>query len=228
MAETLVESLNRANPDTISDEFRKIRIGQIVRQNVVHTLRKKNPHAAGTAPTDDTTLEVLVLPDDAKASAIIRAYSRAGTGTNGELAVQAAYATPIDGQIAVTPAGNIAVLGVSAYTDVDVSYQPISGDVVEVTGQVVPSTGLMALPSWVIARGIDSLIDANALAGTLTGRMVILAPGASATATGNAKLNVAKSQVKFAIADAVTDATVKLVVGAKVDLDAALESAGLV
>ena len=65
----------------------------------------------------------------------------------------------------------------------------------------------------------------HGLAGTLVGKMHVIREAAGAPATGLARLDLAKLNVQFAVADAVTSARVKLLVVSKTDVDALLEAA---
>lgn len=223
-AETVKQTLNKVTAHEVADGLRLLKLGQTLGSDVKQTLRKSSPNAAGTNPSDLASLHSLVLPDDAKAMTIHRAYARAGGGTNGELAVQAPNATPIDGQIALSPAGNIVLLAASAYTDVDVEYHPVRGDVIQLVGSVVAGTGVMAVPAALVTRGIVMIEEADVLAGGALGRKIVLAPAAGAPAAGRVRLDVAKGSIQFAIADAVTRASCKLLVIAEVDLKATLDS----
>lgn len=219
------DSLNRSNPNTVADLLRRIVFGDVLKGQVPQHLFNQNPDAAGGDAANLATLDVIVLPDDAKASSIVRAYARAGTLGTGEMVVAAKDATPLTTQLAVAPNGDIVFLATDAITDVDIHYLPQRGDVLESTFPVV--TNVLTLPASITALGVVNLIDANAVEGTTTGRKVILAPGAGAPAAGQARLNVAKSTITFAVADAVTRATVKLSLGpvSAEQLQAALELA---
>jgi hypothetical protein len=215
----LDEHLSKADPNVLADILRKINLAQVLRGQVPQFLRRKVP-AAGVQLA---TLETLVLADDAKASSIVRATVRAG-GVTGELTPQTYGTTPATTQIAVAPNGDIAVLAADAITDIDVHYLPERGDVYETTMPVVsdvltPSTTFTASP-----RGIVLLLEAEAVDATSTGDKVVLVPGAGAPAAGQARLNVAKTTVTFAAADAVTRARVKFLLVALQDLDALLEA----
>lgn len=214
----LKAQLDKANQNTLPDLLRKVQIGQVLRGQITQVLRKKDPapDAAQLA-----TVESIVLPNDAKAAVILRATVRAG-GVTGELAVQAYGTTPSTGQIAVAPNGDIAVLAADLITDMDVVYVPERGDVVTVTADV--ATGVLTIPAPYVSRGVIALLDANATVGTVTGRKKILVPAAGLPATTKAQLNLAKSTVSFNNAtDAVTKATVTLLLAAAIDLDAELE-----
>lgn len=213
---SLKEKMDLANPNVISDGFRILEIGSVLRALPTFLRRKASAADAGVL----ATLLSLVLPDDAKGLNILRAYARAGTGTLGELAVQTYGTTPAAGQIAVAPNGDIVTLAADAYTDIDVVYQPDKYDIAEVTLPV--ATHVLTLPTQLTARGAILLLDATATVGTSTGRKIILVPGAGAPAAGQARLNLAKTTVTFAAADAVTQATVKVAIVARVDVDALL------
>lgn len=217
----LKDTLNRCNLNTLASALQKIAFGQTLRQDVKITKRKVNPNALGTNAYNLATLQVIVLPDDAKAAVLLRAFARTGTAGTGEMTVAARHATPTTGQIAVTPSGDIALLAADAITDVDVEYLAARYDVVELTLPV--ATNVLAIPAAFTDRGVLEVAEVEALDGGATGAKIILTPGGSATA-GKAALNVAKTQVNFAAADAVTRARVKLLVAALADLDALLES----
>lgn len=220
---SLKNKLDAANPNVIADGMRIVKFGSILRASVT-TLRRKDPAAdAGSL----ATLEAVVLPDDGKALTILRAYARAGTGTLGELAVQAFGTTPAAGQIAVGPNGDIVVLAADAWTDLDVVYQPDKYDLAEVTLPVVANVATLP-PSLITNTRVVSLLDANATAATSTGRKIILVPGAGAPAAGQARLNLAKTTVTFAGADAVTQATIKVAIVAATDADALLTAAAAI
>jgi len=92
---------------------------------------------------------------------------------------------------------------------------------------VVAATGVLTLPTNITNPGAVTLIQAEALVATSTGVKEILAPGA-ASAAGEARLNLAKSTVVFAIADAVTSARVRLLINSSVDVSASLASVDFV
>lgn len=223
--QSLKNQFNAAGPNTLPDGFRVVKLGNVLRA-LPTFLRKKNADAAGVSPYDLATLDVLQLPDDAKAHNIFRAYARAGTGTLGERTVAALHATPAAGEVAVTPAGNIAFLAADAYTDVDVVYMPDKYDIAEV--ELTVTASVMTLPVALTTPGVTFLMEAEATVGTSLGKKIILAPGAGAPAAGQARLNLAKSTVTFAVADAVTKARVKLAISAAVDVDALLTNNGLI
>lgn len=214
------EALAGATNNTLPEHLKTIGFAGVMRGQIPQVLRKKDPAASVYAP--GPTLETITLPDDARATSILRAYSRAGTVT-GELTAVAPGTTPATGEISVQPDGNIMVLAADAITNLDVTYVPERGDIEELDNWPVASDAIV-LPSRITSKGVVLLLEAESLEGTLTGDLRVLSPSASAAATGQARLNLAKGTVKFAPADAVTKARVKLLVCAAVDLDTVLES----
>ena len=243
----LAAALNTAPAGQIADIMRAIGFGSITRR-LSATLRRQNPNAqtAGTAsPYDLGTLQVIFLPDDAKAKSISRVCARANAGSvaNGELTIEPAYTTPSTTQVAVTPSGNIAFLGSDEYSDVDIDYTPADQDVIEVTLPVV--SNVIVLPTSIAgtagagtpatstaaavnnvgnAVGVNMIMEVTALAGTTTGNFIVIAPGSAPGTTKEVNLDVTKSKVQFKSSDAVTLARVKLGVFRAIDLNALLEA----
>lgn len=207
ISNSLKEVLNTANPSNLSPALQMIALGDFVMAQKKYLYRKV-PVANSY---NLSTLQCISLPDDIKCASILRAYARAGSAGTGEMTIAANQATPTTGQIASTPNGDIAVLGTDAITDLDVFFEPHRLDVVELTLPVVAATGVCAIPAKYTAapNGIVLLMEAESLTGTLVAKMNVLANG-SAPATTKANMNVAKTQVQFAVADAVTSARVKL------------------
>lgn len=213
-------ALAGATNNTLPEHMKTIAFAQVMRGQINQVLRKKDPAVSSYASVN--TVETIVLADDAKAHKLHRAYSRAGTVT-GELTVVAPGTTPSSGEISIQPNGDVMVLAADAITSLDVTFVPERGDVVELNNWPVVSNAI-ALPASITTPGVVLLLEAESLAGTLTGKLRVLAPSGSAAATTQARLDVAKTNVKFAPADAVTKARVKLLVCAAVDLDTVLEA----
>ncbi len=226
-------SFDRANPNDIDDLLRQIAIGSLLQGQVPQAYRKANLSVAD--PNNLATLGVLKLPDNGKASLIHRAYARAGGVTLGELAVQSFGTTPTTGQIAVTPTGDIACLLSDAFTSVDIIFTPERGDgnAVDKNGDpklnsdgVTPANGnyypvasnVLTFPASVTAQGIILVTEAEAVTATSTGKKIVLVPGSGAPSAGQCRLNLAKTTLTFATADAVTRARVKLLLCASKDL----------
>jgi hypothetical protein len=215
-AQSLKNNLDAAPPNALPDMFRTVKIGDILRAGPTF-LRKKLP---ATSNVQLATLHSIVLADDGKAHNIMRAYARTATAGAGELTVVAYGATPASGQIAVAPNGDIVTLAADVILDLDVVYQPDKYDLVEAT--VAVATNVLTIPTAYTTRGAVLLLEAEATIGTSLGRKIVLVPGAGAPAAGQCRLNVAKTTVTFAGADAVTQARVKLAIVAATDVDALL------
>lgn len=213
-------ALAGATNNTLPEHLKAIGFSACMRGQMNQVQRKKDPVVSPYAP--GATVETVVLADDARATAILRAYSRVGTVT-GPLTPVVPGVVPATGEISIQPDGNIMVLAADAITSLDVTYAPERGDVEELDNWPVVSDAIV-LPTRITNKGAVLLLEAEALEGTLTGDLAILTPSASAAATGQARFDLAKTSVKFAPADAVTKARVKLLVCAAVDLDTVLES----
>jgi len=219
MAETIQQALNRADPNVIADQFRSLKIGDVLRA-LPTTIRRRT--SAASASIAATLFAVSGQAEEARGASVVTAYARVGAGPGAALAFP-----PGAGQIAVAPNGDVVVLAADAWTDLDVTYLVEKGDVVEVVANVVAATGVLTLPTNITNPGAVTLIQAEAIAATSTGVKEILAPGA-ASAAGEARLNLAKSTVVFAIADAVTSARVRLLINSSVDVSASLASVDFV
>lgn len=217
-------AINRANLQSLGPEFQVIALGNV--------LRALPTYLYGQAPvsTDSyvsASSAAIVLPDDAKAlysgnGGIISAYARAGSGTAGPLTIDASSGTaPASGHCSVAPNGDLQFnLGTDAWTSVDVVYVPQKLDIYEETLPVV--SNLLTLPTSF--GNAVLLLEAESKVGTLVAKMKIQLPAASVT-TGQSSLNLAKTGVNFASADAVTSARVKFGVVPAIDLNALLEAA---
>lgn len=216
---------NRGNLNVLADIFRAASLGDMLAANLIQHRRKFNAVASGTRPENLATLHVLELPNNAKAARVLRGTIRAGAIT-GEMVEELVFGvTPATTEVGVAPNGSIVFLAADAITDVDVVYIPERLDVVETTLPVVAATGVLAIPAPLIARGVVLLARAEVLTGGVTGRRIILVPGAVNPATGNARLSVAKDAIHFTVADAVTRARVTMLVTPKVPLHTFLETA---
>lgn len=217
----LTDSLNRANPNTLADQFRLIKLGQTIRQDIKVSLRGLDADAAGSAAEDLSTLDSIVLPDDAKAGTIFRAFAKVGGSGTGEMTVVGRHVTPTSGEIAIAPSGNIVLLAADAITSVDIEYLPERGDV-EVVVELDLDTSVLTLPT-AFSGNVMALLRADATAAGVTGRKNIFTQASGLPAAGQARLNVAGTTVSFGAADSVTRAVVTLLVNAAADLNALLE-----
>ncbi len=195
---TLKDLLNQATPQALADYFRLLRLGDQFRSHSVG-LRSQVP-AAGTVATGNlTTVDVIKLPNDAKAAFVQRCTVRKG-GSVGEFTNAVPDATPTTTQVGITPCGDIAFINATdAVTDADVTYTPQRGDVVEFFGTC--ATGVLTLPTAWTKLGVVLLLEAEVLTGTTLGGKMILTPlaggGAGLPATTKAQLTSNKTTVSF-------------------------------
>lgn len=220
----MLNGLNDAQPGQLADMLRAAKLGSILRA-LPTQLNGKVPLAAAANPYVAAASLSLQLPDDAKAAFVFRAYSRAGTGGTGEQTADVAQTgtatDPGSGHIGISPSGDLVFHGADVPTLVDVYYLPLKYDVVELTLSYATSSA--AIPA---AYKALLLLEAEVLTGTAPGEVIIDGPG-TATASGHAELDAAKTHVIFNVAQAGAAGTarVKLGVYSKVDLDALLEVA---
>ncbi len=214
--------LNDADPASLASGLQTLRFGNMLRALPTY-LRKQTAVASSY---ELSTLKGIVLPDDAKANSIFRAFARVGTGTPAELTVKLYGVTPSTGEIAVSPNGNIVTLGSEAWTNFDVLYLPEKQAVIELTLAVTSNAA--TIPAAYVTRGVVSLLEVESLVGTVTGKLVSLVPSGSAATTGTARLDLAHATVKFYSGDAVTSARIKFGVSSLTDVNALLEAASTV
>lgn len=131
----------------------------------------------------------LVLPDNAKAAAILRCYAAAGTVKG--LMAPALSGTPATGNCAVTPDGNIVFAAADAVTLAEATYVVAEGDVIEEVIQVASSVGTLNA-----GRAASVLIEAVVLTGVVAGAVGINARG-TATTTAKAAINDAGTGIVF-------------------------------
>jgi hypothetical protein len=224
MTTTVRDTLNRSNANTLADKLAALGFGDILGGDIPITLRQQTPTANDSGAPISTTQQIK-LPNNMKACQILRATSRAGTA-GGQLVVDTALSNsaPASGHISVQPNGDLALLTSDGMTGVDVTIVPERGDVV-VLENVDVASDVYTFPAALTARGVVTLISAVSVAGTLTGNLRVLLPVTAAPATTKAQLDLAKSMVQFAVADAVTKATLTLLVAAEVSLADALAAA---
>jgi hypothetical protein len=205
-AESLRQSLNRADPNALADMLRTLMIGDTLRALPVY-LRNQVP---ATNSQNLSTVQCITLPEDAKAAYILRATVKASTSVAlGELTVETYGTTPSTGQVAVTPNGDIGFVGTDGVTLVDVIYVPQKGDVIGqntnsnlgVTSLTlnVPTSGQASLPAPYAGNTI-LLMQANVLtagSGGVTGQKIILVPTTSVTATTKAALSSDSKSIWF-------------------------------
>jgi hypothetical protein len=216
--ESVREALNRADISVLADALRGTAFGDVLRGLPVYL------RAVGVTATPKeqvSTLDAIVLPEDAKAAVLHRVTVRTATAAAGEFSIQAYGATPTTTQVAIGPNGDIVFLHTDAVTSVDVVYTPQKGDVLGnqansrlgITSLVLSvATGIATIPAPYSGKAI-LLMQANATAGTVTGFKQILVPATAATAAGTAALSKDGTKVYCNNAtDGVTSITVDLLV----------------
>jgi hypothetical protein len=239
VANSLAQQIDRATHNNLATYMNLIGLGRVLRQQVPATLRGAVPlGVAGYPYTPQTGVFTVPLPDDAKASLILRAQVLAG-GVAGELTFNAYGTTnPATTTCNVSASGDLVFnSGTDAPTIVDVVYVPEKQDAFEF-GSIAAATGVVTLPTTI--NGLSAatggvlatraavavtLMEAEILTGTVTGKCVVLKPSNAAPATLNANLNLAKTQVLFHVADAPLTVRLKLGLCSVIDQNALLEAA---
>lgn len=218
---TLKDKLNDANLNQLADMFRALRFGDILRALPV----KRYKAVPNNAPADMiAAVDTLQLPDDAKAVRVLRAYARAGSGTLGELVVDAAPMTTATaaGHVNVTESGDVSFADADAWTFVDVEYMPEKLTVLEFT---LPASAAdtFTIPT---APGIPvRLMAAESMVGGVTGKFAVIAPSDSKPgATKQASFKLVKDKILTKASDAVTTLKFKVGYAPAVDADALLEA----
>ena len=191
---TLREILNEAQPGKLPDANRQLRMGEAM--------------AVGARTVRGAVVgDVLVLPETAKAMAILGVYAVAGTVT-GRFTAAAPDSTPATTQAAVDPAGNIEFAAADAVTIAEVVYIAHEGgiyeDLIDVDAGGTEQGSLQGL------RGAAMIISVEATAGTATGAKTVAGRGTTPGA-GAAAIADDPTLIEFAAADAVTQARVRYI-----------------
>lgn len=214
LATSLKSALNRANPNSLPSMLASILFGDVVRRQQTQ-LRQAVPTLDPYGPSSNTSI---VLPDDAKCASIRKAYARSGTGTVGELTIEALGASLSAGQCAPSIDGNIIFYSADAWTSVDVLYDVQHLHVVELNLSV--ASGVAVIPAAFVACELLEVQRTD----TATTQEKITAPAASNSSTGTACLNLAKTEVLLDSADDIVSVRVKLGVVDPVGVNALLEA----
>lgn len=193
MTRSALAALNEANPNKLPTLLQTLPLGQLA------NLAAKSIKAAVAS-------NVIVLPNEAKAKWILSAFATAGTVTGFMTSVQSS-ATLATTQVKVDAKGDIAFFATDAVTAAEVTYIAVEGDVVTETVVVTAGTGVAN--SLLIDAA--QLIAATVTAGTSLGAKTVVARAASAPSAGNVNLDLDSKVIRFAVADAVTAATVTYV-----------------
>lgn len=219
---SLRDALNRANPVDLLDIFRSIKLGDLVRAWRTQ-LYKQVPTTLSAKMIANA--DAIFLPNDAKASKVVRAYARSGTGTPGALIVDAPPMTTATaaGHVNVSESGDITFATADAWTAVDVDYEPVHQDIF--TQQFPVVSDEIVLPTKWTTPGVVALLSAHVDAGGVTGDFAVVAPSDSKPGTTKqVNLKLAKGSVLFKAADAVTLATITVGLVPATDLNALLEA----
>lgn len=163
--------IDEGNPNALPTGVQQAKGGKALRLNSAHI-------AQGTV-----TANVLALPQNARAAALLSVYSRVG-GVTGYLGFAERESTPGAGNAAVDPEGNVEFAAADAVTNAEVVYIPAEGDVV--SEQIaVPASGIGA---FLQAREGVILLAATLLTGAAPGVKTVDTRGA-APAAGEAALS---------------------------------------
>lgn len=188
----LRDAANEANPNKAPAVLREMAFGDFA-------------HGALRYYRGAVAANRLALPEGAKAVALIQARAIAATSAGLKTPVLEG-ATLSAGEAAIGPTGDVLFEGTDAVTEAEVWYFAPEVAPVEVEIAVAPATGVGSLAP----RAGYKLIEAEALAGSVTGAATVLVRGATPS-TGEAALSANGESVQFLIADAVTRARVVFV-----------------
>lgn len=213
----LFKALAYGDISSLAPYLKAINLGLVIRGQSPTPYYRAVPKAS--ADYQLATVKAVELPEYGRAASVVKAFSRAG-GVTGELTIAKNHATPTTGQVGVSPSGQVTTLASDAITLMDVVVVPMRGEVVELT--LATSSNVLTIPS---AYTACMLLEAESLAGSSTGKKIVLTPSASAPAAGQAVLNLDMNTVTFATGEA-TSARVKLLVQ-DIDLSATLEAAAV-
>lgn len=191
---TVRKLLNEANPNKLEVGWSRLPAGEAL------ALLPRKVRAAVVA-------NELVLPEDAKAAALLDVYVVTGAVT-GRFTPVAAEAVPATTEAAPNSAGNIAFLPADAVTFAEVVYVAHEGPVCE--DEVDVDAGGTEQGALLAGNGAAVLLEVEALAGGATG---VFAPVPRGTTPGAGEAAIADDPtlVEFAAADAVTRARIRYV-----------------
>lgn len=205
MSRVLLNVLNEANPNRIADAAREVYLGSALGN------APRNARVAVVAGTG-----VGVLPEDAKAAAVLRCYVTAGTVTGHFTALQTA-AAPATTQVGVSPLGNLQFLIADAVTEAEVTYVTAEGVIRQETITVAAQVG--ALPTGIQGK---TLLSATDVTGGGSVAKTVAARG-NAPGAGTASLSVDGDSIRFGDAG-VTSALVRYIAWPSETVDQALRS----
>lgn len=220
MTETLREATNRANPSGLSDILRALAVGDMLTQRLPRVMRAEVPNVADAVLEGAVSVDRIRLPSNCKASRIRQARARAsGVGALGLMTITALNTVPGAAEIAIAPNGDIVFLAASAYTSVDVDYEPVIGKVIELTNvPVAPATGICTLLPPIVAMHPHVLVAATITDGVVIGQCTVAYRATAApAATLFANLDLPGDHVRFLAADGVRMCNLTLIVAGDVE-----------
>jgi hypothetical protein len=212
--ESIRESLNRADPNSVADIERIIALGDVLRAAPIQLTGVVPLLAAASSPPQvATSVYAVPLPEDAKAAYVLRAYVKAsssGIAVGTELTNKSlnAYTTPTTGTYGIAPNGDIVLYEGDAITSIDILYIPRIGDVygslanskygvTRLTLSVNSTTGFAALPSAISGKAHLLMFAAVTAGSVLTPNCLILAPASAVVATKSAALSTDGTGIWF-------------------------------
>lgn len=157
------------------------------------------------------TAGILTLPENARASAILGAFVRAGVTLgpkNPVVPAATASGIPATTNVTTSPEGHISFnVATDAPTDAEVTYVAEEGDIIEEVIPVVPGTGV---GTPLASRNIKRLLSATVLTGGVVGACTVDQRGFAVATTRHAAAS-ATGLAQFLAADAVTTATIRYI-----------------
>ena len=193
MARSVRAILNEGNPNKLGDAAHALPMGEGL---------ALIPRSFRGAPVAN----VLVLPEAAKAAAVLSAF---GAGTSGGYkSPDITGAAPAAGEAAPNAAGDIAFNGADAITDAEVQYLAYEGQIVE--DLIAVDAGGTEQGTLLGNRAASVILEVEALAGTAAGPKTVALRG-STPGAGASAIAEDPTLIEFAAADAITQARVRYV-----------------
>lgn len=184
MSRTLQAVLDESNPNRSDEAQHQVLLGS--------ALGLVTRFAKGAVVAN-----VLVLPDDAKAGRVLRAFATAG-GATGMLTPVNPEGAVAAGQVGTTPGGDVLFAVADAITAAEVEYAVLEGaGIFEEDIDVAASVGALSQ-----GRGAVVLISAEVTVGIILGAKPTSARGA-APAAGFAAIDALGTSIAFNAADVV-------------------------
>lgn len=192
MSRSLRTILNESNPNKLAGAMQLVRAGDFLGR-IARSIRVT------------VSSNKIVLPLNARADVILACYVTAGTVSGRFTPVY--DSTPATTQVSTDAVGNVVFLSTDAVTEAELTYLPFEGEIVE---EVVPVASGLASPSG--SRRILCALEAEALAGSVTGVKILDDRATAAPATLHAAQNKLGTGILFNVAtDAVTSARIKYI-----------------